>query len=73
MEFYMEAEARELLSTFESAYSMAWETSEDIEQYIEDNYDGNTEQFLFEVAHTCDYFSMATVLKDFIASKKKYN
>ena len=31
MEFYMEAEARELLSTFESAYSMAWETSEDIE------------------------------------------
>ena len=35
MEFYLEAEAHELLSTFESAYSMAWDTCEGIEAYIE--------------------------------------
>ena len=35
MEFYLEAEARELLSTFECAYSIAWETCEDIEAYVE--------------------------------------
>lgn len=71
MEFYLEVEARELLSEFESAYSMAWETCEEIESFIQQSYDGNTEQFLFEVAHNCDYFSMAPVLKDFITSKSK--
>ena len=70
MEFYLEAEARELLSTFECAYSMAWETCEDIEAYVEQHYDGDTEQFLFEVAHSCDYFSMAPVLREFIAKKQ---
>ena len=73
MEFYMQAEACELLSTFECAYSMAWETFEEIEQYIEENYDGDIEQFLYEVAHNCDYFSMAPVLRDFITSKLKNN
>ena len=71
MEFYLEAEARELLSTFESAYSMAWDTCEDIEAYIEQHYDGDIEQFLFEVAHSCDYFSMASVLREFIDQKTK--
>lgn len=65
MEFYLESEMRELLSAFESAYTDAWETAQDIEAFIEDSYAGNTEQFLADVAHTCDYFSMAPVLRDF--------
>ena len=71
MEFYLEVEARELLSSFESAYSMAWETFEEIESFIQQSYNGDTEQFLFEVAHNCDYFSMAPVLRQFITSKTK--
>ena len=71
MEFYLEAEAHELMSTFESAYSMAWDTCEEIEAYIEQHYDGDIEQFLFEVAHSCDYFSMASVLREFIDQKTK--
>ena len=73
MDFYLEAEASELLNTFESAYSIAWETCEQIEIYINQYYDGNTEQFLLEVAHSCDYFSMAPVLRQFIADKQKSN
>jgi hypothetical protein len=30
MEFYLEAEAHELLSEFDSAYNVAWETAQDI-------------------------------------------
>ena len=70
MEFYLEVEARELLSTFESAYSMAWETCEDIEAYVEQHYDGNVKQFLFEVAHSCDYFSIAPILREFITKQQ---
>ena len=65
MDFYLEAEARELLSTFESAYSMAWDTAQDVEAFVKDNYDGDMEQFLSDVAHTCDYFSMAPILRQF--------
>ena len=70
MEFYLEAEARELLSDFESAYSMAWETCEEIEQHIDRYYGGDVETFIFEVAHNCDYFSIAPVLQEFIEHKR---
>ena len=43
MEFYLEAEARELLNMFESAYSMAWETAQEIEAFVRDSYDGDME------------------------------
>lgn len=65
MNFYLEVEARELLSAFDSAYTIAWESAEDICAFIKDSYDGNTEQFLTDVAKSCDYFSLAPVLKAF--------
>lgn len=71
MELYLEAEARELLTAFESAYSMAWETAQEIESFVEDSYDGNMEQFLSDVAHTCDYFSMAPILRQFFDEHMK--
>ena len=70
MEFYLEAEARELLSDFERAYSIAWDTVEEIEQYVERYYNGDFETFLFEVAHNCDYFSIAPILQEFITHKR---
>lgn len=71
MELYLEVEARELLNAFESAYSMAWETAQEIEAFIEDSYAGNTEQFLSDVAHTCDYFSLAPILRQFFDENSK--
>ena len=73
MDFYLKVEACELLSTFESAYSMTWDTFEQIESFVQQSYDGDMEQFIFDVAHNCDYFSMAPVLRDFITSKLKNN
>ena len=32
MEFYMEAEMKELVAHFEDAYSMAWDTCEEIQE-----------------------------------------
>ena len=62
-EFYMQVEARELLEDFESAYQDAWFVAQDILKYIDDEYNGDREQFLYDVAHSCDYFSTAEVLK----------
>lgn len=70
MEFYLEVEARELLCDFESAYSTAWETCEQIEQYIDRYYGGDVATFIYEVAHNCDYFSIAPILQDFISQKR---
>lgn len=63
IEFYMQAEARELLEDFESAFSIVWDSAQDILNYINVEYNGNKEQFLFEVAHNCDYCSTAEALK----------
>ena len=62
-EFYMQAEARELLEDFESAYSEAWIAAQDVLAYIEEEYDGDRERFLYEVAHNCDYFSASEALR----------
>lgn len=59
----MEVEARELLDEFESAYSEAWFAAQDILKYIDDEYDGDKERFLYEIAHCCDYYSTAEALK----------
>ena len=59
----MEVEARELLEEFESAYQDAWFAAQDILKYIDDEYDGDQERFLYEVANCCDYFSTAEALK----------
>ena len=62
-EFYMQVEARELLEDFESAYSETWFVAQDILKYIENEYCGDRERFLYDVANCCDYFSTAEVLK----------
>lgn len=66
MDFYLEAEARELLNAFDSAYTITWESAQDIEAYIKKSCSGNAEKFLSDVARTCDYFSIAATLKQFI-------
>ena len=71
MEFYLEAEMRELLQAFDSAYTIAWETAQDIEEFIKESYDGDTEQFLSDVAHSCDYFSLAPILRQFFDENSK--
>lgn len=71
MELYLEVEARELLNAFESAYSTAWETAQDIEAFIEESYNGDTEQFLSDVARSCDYFSLAPILRQFFDENSK--
>lgn len=73
MEFYMEAEMRELIGDFEESYSMAWNTCKEIQVHIKNHYEGNTEQFLSDVAHNCDYFSMSPILRDFIDKIEKSN
>ena len=64
------AGAKELLCDFESSFSTAWGTVEEIEDYINQYYGGDTEQFLFEVAHSCDYFSLSKPLREFIDQNK---
>ena len=71
MEFYLEAEMRELLSAFDSACIIAWETAQDIEEFVKVSYDGDTEQFLSDVAHSCDYFSLAPILRQFFDENSK--
>ena len=71
MEFYLESEMRELLSAFDSAYIIAWETAQDIEEFVKASYDGDTEQFLSDVAHSCDYFSLAPILRQFFDENSK--
>lgn len=66
MDFTLDAEARELLNAFDSAYTIAWESAQDIEAYIKERCGGNAEIFLSDVAHTCDYFSIAPILRQFI-------
>ena len=66
MDFTLEAEARELLNAFDSAYTIAWENAQDIEVYIKKSCGGNAEKFLSDVARTCDYFSIAPILRQFI-------
>ena len=69
----MEAEMRELIGDFEESYSMAWNTCKEIQEHIKNHYEGNTEQFLSDVAHNCDYFSMSPILRDFIDKIEKSN
>ena len=59
----MEVEARELLDDFETAYQDAWFVAQDILKYIDDEYNGDRDRFLYEVANCCDYFSTAEALK----------
>ena len=61
-EFYMQAEARELLDGFENAYSEAWFVAQDILKYIDEEYCGDKDRFLYEIANCCDYFSTAEAL-----------
>ena len=71
MDLYLEAEMQELLSTFDEAYTWTWNTAQDIELFIENSYDGDVEQFLSDVAHNCDYFSLAPILKQFFDENTK--
>lgn len=73
MEYQFEGEICSLIEEFECAYLMALETVEQIESYVDKYYDGDTETFLFCLSHSCDYFSMSPILKDFIAIKEKNN
>lgn len=66
MDSILDAEARELLNAFDSAYTIAWENAQDIESYIKERCGGNAEKFLSDVARTCDYFSIAQILRQFI-------
>ena len=66
MDFNLEAEARELLNAFDSAYTIAWESAQDIESFIKARCGGNAESFLSDAARTCDYFSIAQILRQFI-------
>ena len=66
MDLTLDAEVRELLNAFDSAYTIAWESAQDIEAYIKKSCGGNAEKFLSDVAHTCDYFSIAPILRQFI-------
>ena len=70
-EFYMEAEARELLEDFENAFSEAWTAAQDIQTYIDKEYHGDRTQFLHEVAHCCDCFSAADALKTIFEYSEK--
>ena len=66
MDFTLDAEVQELLNTFDSAYTIAWENAQDIAEFISKSYGGNAEKFLSDVARTCDYFSIAPILRQFI-------
>ena len=70
-EFYMQAEARELLEDFENAYSEAWFDAQDILKYIEEKYGGDRQAFLDNVAHSCDYCSAAEALKSVFGISEK--
>lgn len=73
MEYQFEGEICSLIEEFECAYLMALETVEQIEAYVEKHYGGDAETFLYCLAHSCDYFSMSPVLRNFIATKEKNN
>ena len=73
MEFNFQGEICSLIEELECAYLMALETVEQIESYVDKYYGGDTEMFLFCLAHSCDYFSMSPIIKDFIALKQKNN
>ena len=49
MDLTLDAEARELLNAFDSAYTIAWENAQDIEAYIKMSCGGNAEKFLSDV------------------------
>ena len=70
-EFYMQVEARELLEDFEIAYQDAWFAAQDILKYIEDEYCGDRERFLYDVANCCDYCSSAEALKSIFEVSEK--
>ena len=70
-EFYMQVEARELLEEFESAYSAAWFVAQDILKYIDDEYNGDRERFLYDVANCCDYYSSEEALKSIFEVSEK--
>ena len=59
MDFYLEAEAKELLYDFESAYSTLYEEYSTIKEYAEKYYAGGIQQFIYDVRRSQDYFSLA--------------
>lgn len=73
MEYQFEGEICSLVEEFECAYLMALETVEQIESYVDKYYGGDTETFLFCLSHSCDYFSLSPVIRDFITLKEKNN
>ena len=73
MEHQFEGEICSLIEEFECAYLMALETVEQIESYVDKDYGGDTETFLFCLAHSCDYFSLSPIIRDFISQKEKHN
>ena len=60
-----------LIEELECAYLMALETVEQIESYVDKYYGGDAEMFLFCLAHSCDYFSLSPIIRDFIFQKEK--
>ena len=71
MEYQFESQMCSLIEEFECAYLMALETVEQIEIYVDKYYDGDTETFLYCLAHSCDYFSLSPAIRDFITQKEK--
>ena len=69
--FYMQAEARELLEDFEESFQETWFIAKDILKYIDDQYDGDRKRFLYDVAHCGDYFSAAEALKSVFGFSEK--
>lgn len=48
-----------LLTDFESAYSALWEEYCAIKEYADKNYEDGIRQFIDDVRHSCDYFSLS--------------
>ena len=70
-DFYVQAEARELLEDFENAFQDAWFVAQDILEYIKKEYNGDRDAFLNDVAQNCDYCSSAEALKSVFGISEK--
>ena len=66
MEVYFEKKAAELLAAFECAFSNQWEVAQEIKAYVNQHYAGDIERFIYDVSHSCDYFSIVPALKSFL-------
>ena len=60
---YLPIKAKTLLNEFDNAFENAWDIAQDILYYIEDNYDGDRNEFMSNALHNVDYCTVAKALK----------